>query len=202
LAVTYALAGRCANAGQVCFSPKRFIIHSKHYEAFREKLIDGLSKVKFGDPMNRDTRMGPLAREDLHDSLTNQLKSLPKSYKITWQRTDMTKPFFPITVIEGCDETWDEELFGPVFQLFRVENDEHAIKLANSGSYGLGGSVFSASRGEAVIDRIRCGLGFVNDVPKSEPPFPSGGVAKSGFGRESGVEGYRQFANIKTHWVN
>ena len=119
-AVLSALAGRCSNAGQVCFSPKRFIIHKNHYETFRTKLIEGLAKVKYGDPMNRDTRMGPLARGDLVDSLTNQLKSLPSSYKITWQRTEMAKPFFPITVIEGSDETWDEELFGPVFQLFRI----------------------------------------------------------------------------------
>lgn len=123
LAVTFALAGRCANAGQVCFSPKRFIIHKNHYETFRTKLIDALSKIKFGDPMLRDTKMGPLAREDLIDNLNNQLKNLPKSYKITWQRTDMARPFFPITVIEGSDETWDEELFGPVFQLFRIDND-------------------------------------------------------------------------------
>ena len=133
--------------------------------------------------MSRDTRMGPLARDDLHDNLTNQLKHLPKSYKIVFQRTEMKKPFFPITVIEGSDETWDEELFGPVFQLFRADSEAHAIKLANSGTYGLGGSVFSASRGEEVLDQIRCGIGFVNEIPKSETPFPSGGVARSGFGR-------------------
>lgn len=201
-AVTFALAGRCANAGQVCFSPKRFIIHKNHYEAFRKGLIEGLSKIPFGDPMLETTRMGPLARQDLADNLNQQLKSLPKSYKITWQRTEMKAPFFPITVIEGSDEPWDEELFGPVFQLFRIEDDAHAIRLANSGSYGLGGSVFSAARGEQVIDQVRCGLGFVNDIPKSEPPFPSGGVVRSGFGRECGSEGYKQFANIKTHWVS
>lgn len=202
LAVSEALRGRCSNAGQVCFSPKRFIVDKTHYEAFRTKLIDGLKLVKFGDPMNRENRMGPLARDDLHDNLNKQLAQLPKSYKIVFQRTEMQKPFFPITVIEGSDETWDEELFGPVYQLFRAEDEAHAIRLANSGSYGLGGSVFSATRGEEVIDQIRCGLGFVNEIPKSEPTFPSGGVARSGFGRECGTEGYRQFANIKAHYVN
>lgn len=95
----------------------------------------------------------------------------------------MKKPFFPITVIEGSDETWDEELFGPVFQLFRANNEAHAIKLANSGTFGLGGSVISASRGEQVLDQIRCGIGFVNGIPASDTTFPSGGVGKSGFGR-------------------
>jgi acyl-CoA reductase-like NAD-dependent aldehyde dehydrogenase len=79
----------------------------------------------------------------------------------------MKKPFFPITVIEGSNEVWDEELFGPVYKLYRADNEEHAIKLANGGTYGLGGSVFSASRGEEVLDQIRCGIGFVNEIPKS-----------------------------------
>ena len=73
--------------------------------------------------MKRETRMGPLAREDLWDNLNSQLQNLPKSYKIIFQRTEMKRPFFPITVIEGSDEVWDEELFGPVYQLFRAENE-------------------------------------------------------------------------------
>lgn len=108
LAVSEAVRGRCINAGQVCFSPKRFIIDTKHYQAFRTQLIEALLAVKFGDPMKRDTRMGPLARQDLWTNLHNQLQNLPKSYKIIFQRTEMQKPFFPITVIEGSDETFDE----------------------------------------------------------------------------------------------
>ena len=167
LAVSEAIRGRCINAGQVCFSPKRFIIEKSLYQEFKTELIEGLLAFKFGDPMARDTCMGPLARQDLWNNLDSQLKNLPESYKIILQRTEMQKPFFPITVIEGSDETWDQELFGPVFQLFRADNEQHAIKLAISGTYGLGGSVFSASRGEQVLDRIRCGIGFVNSIPKS-----------------------------------
>jgi len=115
----------------------------------------------------------------------------------------MEKPFFPITVIEGSDEPWDEELFGPCFQLFRAEDEEHALKLANMGNYGLGSSVWSQSaKGEEFSDKIRSGIGFVNSVPASDYSYPTGGVANSGFGRECGSEGYRQFANIKTHFVN
>lgn len=99
LAISEAIRSRCANAGQVCISPKRFIIHKKHYEKFRSELIEGLSKVQVGDPMDRATRMGPLAREDLHDTLTKQISNLPKSYKIIYQRQDMKKPLFPITII-------------------------------------------------------------------------------------------------------
>jgi acyl-CoA reductase-like NAD-dependent aldehyde dehydrogenase len=77
--------------------------------------------------MNRDTKMGPLARDDLYDNLTRQLEELPKSYSIYFQRAEMKRPFFPITVIEGSDEVWNEELFGPVFQLFKAEDEKHAI---------------------------------------------------------------------------
>ena len=92
--------------------------------------------------------MGPLAREDLYDILEQQLKALPKSSKIIFQREDMKKPLFPITVIERTNEVWDEELFGPVFQLFRADNFDEALEIANHGNYGLSSSVFSASRGE------------------------------------------------------
>ena len=203
LAVSEALRGKCANAGQICFSPKRFIIHHSLYDSFKARLIEGLEKVKFGDPMSRETKMGPIARDDLCDGLHKQLERMPASYSKVYQREDMKKPFFPITVIEGSDtEVWDEEIFGPVYQLFKAKDDQHAITLANTGTYGLGGSVFSAKRGEEVLDQIRCGLGFVNIIPTSDVSFPSGGVGRSGYGREGGNEGIRQFANIKTHFVN
>lgn len=133
--------------------------------------------------MDRETTMGPLAREDLVDGLHQQLTQMPKSYKIIYQRKGMTKPFFPLTVIEASDEVWDVECFGPVFKLFKAENEEHAIKLANSGTFGLGGSVLSANRGEHVLDEIRCGIGFVNGVPTTDPRYPTGGVWNSGYGR-------------------
>lgn len=98
-AVSHAVKGRCMNAGQVCISPKRMIIDKKHYNKFRSDLIDGLAHIKAGDPMDRTTQIGPLARDDLHENLERQLSHLPSSYKIVYQRTDMKKPFFPITVI-------------------------------------------------------------------------------------------------------
>ena len=96
----------------------------------------------------------------------------------------MKKPFFPITVIQSPNEEWDQELFGPCFQLFKVESEEEALKVANFGSYGLGSSVFSAERGEWFSDNIRSGIGFVNSVPVSDHIYPIGGVARSGFGRQ------------------
>ena len=99
LAISEAVKWRCVNAGQVCTAPKRFIIHKNHYDKFKEGLIDGLKKIKWGNPLDREIQMGPLAREDLYNNLEEQLKNLPESYKIIYQREDMKKPFFPITVI-------------------------------------------------------------------------------------------------------
>ena len=103
LALNEAVRGRCFNSGQVCISPKRFIIHKTHYENFRTGLIDKLTQVKVGDPMDRNNQMGPMAREDLYQNLLHQLENIPESYKIVYQRLDLKKPFFPITVIEGTD---------------------------------------------------------------------------------------------------
>lgn len=107
LAVENAVAGRCGNAGQICFSPKRFIIVKEHYEVFKKKLIEKLSIKKYGDPMDPTTEIGPLAREDLHLNLEEQISRIPKSWKITWMR-EVKKPFYPITLIEGTDEVFDE----------------------------------------------------------------------------------------------
>lgn len=85
-AVADGIRGRSSNCGQVCFSPKRFIIVKQHYESFKTKLIDGLSKLKYGDPINPDTQVGPLSRDDIYDNLADQLKHLPNSYKVTWQK--------------------------------------------------------------------------------------------------------------------
>lgn len=120
-----AVRGRCANAGQVCFSPKRYVLVGRTYEAFRTKLIENLKKVVVGDPMDEKTTMGPLARKDLNDILNHQIRDMPRSWKIFWQ-SEVKHPFFPITVIEGdYKHPYDVEMFGPVFQLFHVSGPEN-----------------------------------------------------------------------------
>ena len=174
---------RIWNAGQSCFAPKRLIIVKDHYDYFREKLIGNLEKIRYGDPMDTNTEIGPLAREDIYNDLQEHIKNMPSSWKVIWERQNVQRPFFPITVIEGTDEEYDHEMFGPVFSLFKAENEDHAIKLANAGNYGLAASVWSEKKGEEVIDKIRCGMSFVNECPTSELTFPCGGVGKSGYGK-------------------
>lgn len=202
LAVNDAYIGRSRNAGQICFSPKRFIVVEQLYESFKKKLIEKLAAAKYGDPSDPSVEIGPLARDDLYTNLESQLASLPKSWKLSWQREDIKRPFFPLTVYDASDEVFDEELFGPIFPLFKAKNEEHAVELANSGTYGLGASVYSKTRGEDVVERIRAGMGFVNTFTKSDYSFPTGGIGRSGYGRECGVEGARSFANVRVQYVN
>ena len=175
--------GRSRNAGQICFAPKRFIVAKEHYDSFKQKLIENLEKIKYGDPMDSNTEVGPLAREDIYNNLQEHIKSIPSSWKIVWKRENVERPFFPMTVIEGTDEEYNHEMFGPIFSLFKAENEDHAVKLANAGTYGLAASVWSEKKGEEVIDKIRCGMSFVNECPSSDTTFPTGGVGRSGFGR-------------------
>jgi succinate-semialdehyde dehydrogenase/glutarate-semialdehyde dehydrogenase len=103
LAAKDAVRGRCNNSGQVCFSPKRFIIVGKGYEIFKQKLIENLKKVVIGDPMDEKTQMGPLAKDSMLTGLETQLKRIPASWKVLY-KTDCKKPFFPVTVYEADPE--------------------------------------------------------------------------------------------------
>ena len=122
-AVSGAIKGRCANAGQVCFAPKRFICVGKAYEPFKAKLIEALRKVVVGDPLNEKTEMGPLCSTDAHKTLEKQLQSIPKSWKLLY-KADVPAPFFPIHAYECSNqEPFHEELFGPIFNLFKARDD-------------------------------------------------------------------------------
>jgi len=141
----------------------------KAYETFKQKLIESLKKVVIGDPMDEKTEMGPLARDDLWDGLAKQLKDIPKSWKVVY-KSDCKKPFFPITVYEGDpDNPYNEELFGPVFKLFKARDEKHAIEIANQGSYGFSASIYTKDRdrGEEILSEVRSGMNFINEVAKS-----------------------------------
>ncbi len=103
LAIKKAVEGRTRNCGQVCTAPKRFIIEDQLYDKFKDGILSELKKVKYGDPKDPETQLGPLAKESLYKILEDQIKEIPKSYKVIWRRDDVQKPFFPITVIEGSD---------------------------------------------------------------------------------------------------
>lgn len=114
----------------------------------------------------------------------------------------MRPPFFPLTLIETASQFFDEEMVGPVFQICRVETDEQAVKMANSSRFQMATSIFSSSRGKTLMDEFTSGQVYLNGVTSLTPALPYGGVGSSGHGRLGWSEGVRQFANIKTTYIN
>lgn len=204
--------GRMKNNAQACTNSKRFIIHEQVYDEFKEKVISLLDSFKVGDPSSEDTTLGPLAKESSVITLRNQVKDcLQKGGKIGYgdqdqldRDIDPSKGFFftPI-ILEDIPEdsvAFSEELFGPVFTFFKVKDDQEAIAVANSSKYGLGGAVHTTDleRGRKIALQVESGMVHVNGNSSKQGYCPFGGVKYSGYGREGGKEGCRQFVNIKT----
>ena len=208
LAVDLALKSRLTNAGQVCFSSKRFIIHERAYEHFRQELIHRLAKVQHGDPLNPDTQLGPLARNDLKDNLLVQMeRGMSDGGVVAFKKDIYVKDanFFGPVVMEVKRDNclFKEETFGPLFPLVKVKSEEEAIEIANDTPYGLGAVVVSRDlkNAEEVAEKIKAGMVFVNEVVKSDSRLPSGGIKLSGYGRECGRQGVKEFTNIKTTYI-
>ena len=204
-AVESAVPARFGNAGQVCISAKRFLVHTSLREAFVSRLIDGVKQIKLGDPMDPSTTMGPLARADIKAQISRQVtQSIDAGAQVLYQATDIpdTGFFYPPTVIECTDPNTSalcEETFGPVAVIQTFGDDDEALRLANNSKYGLGASVWSASpeRITFYTKGVDAGGVFINQIVKSQPELPFGGIKSSGYGRELGVEGLLAFCNIK-----
>jgi acyl-CoA reductase-like NAD-dependent aldehyde dehydrogenase len=165
--------------------------------------------LKVGDPMDRNCEVGPMAREDLLDSLDDQVRrsvDAGAQLRTGGQRLPGDGWFYAPTVLSGVEPgmaAFDEETFGPVAAVIRARDTAHAVELANRSSFGLGASVWTgdASRGEHLAAEIDSGNVFVNGIVKSDPRLPFGGVKHSGYGRELSEVGIREFVNIKTVWI-
>ena len=212
LASDLAISGRLANAGQVCFASKRFIIDETVYESFKEKLISKCEKMKIGDPFDADTKIGPLARGDLLEHIQQQVdKAVADGGELLYGGNRLEDEqmkngnYISPAVIEVDEENslTREETFGPVFTLIKSKGEEDSIRIANSSDYGLGGVVVTKDqqKGEKVAKRLESGMVFVNENTKSDSRLPSGGMKLSGFGRECGDYGVKEFSNIKTLWI-
>jgi len=212
LAVDMAVSTRLANGGQVCFSGKRFIIQSDVYEKFKTKLIQKVAAYKIGDPSNPQTQLGPLARADLVENISKQVQEgLSQGATLLYggekpEGEEYTNGnFYMPTICEVSEDNilFREETFGPVFALIKVEKDADIVRIANNTEYGLGCSIISRNtdKAEELGQKIESGSVFINDFVKSDSRSPSGGMKNSGYGRELGVFGMHEFANIKTVWV-
>lgn len=164
--------------------------------------------LRVGDPLAPDTDLGPLARPDLRDGLHLQVeRSVAAGARIATGGAPLEGPgaWYPPTVLLGVSPgmaAFDEETFGPVAAVTRARDARHAIELANASRYGLGASLWtSPGRGESLAGALEAGVVFVNAIVKSDPRLPFGGIKRSGYGRELGVIGLREFTNVKTVWV-
>jgi succinate-semialdehyde dehydrogenase/glutarate-semialdehyde dehydrogenase len=207
-AVTTAVKARVINNGQSCIAAKRFIVDSGIYESFEQRFVERMKALKVGDPMAAGTDVGPLAtekiREELHDQVQRAVQSGARLL-VGGRKIDGPGFFYEPTVLADVPRSspvFREEMFGPVAMLFRVNNVDEAIDVANDSPFGLGSSVWTRDDHERArfIDGIDAGQVFVNGMVASDPRLPFGGVKRSGYGRELGVWGIREFVNVKTVW--
>lgn len=204
--VPKAVAGRFLNTGQSCLCAKRFLVHESLVDEFGRHLAAAVEELVVGPPTEAATRIGPLARPDLADNLERQVNASVQAGAIVLtggMRLDRGPAWYAPTVLTNVDPDMPvmaEETFGPAAAVIAFGTDDEAVKLANATPYGLGASVWSADAQQAfeVGSRIRSGALFINAVTASDPRLPFGGVKQSGYGRELGAVGAREFTNIRT----
>ncbi|AEH37275.1 NAD-dependent succinate-semialdehyde dehydrogenase [Halopiger xanaduensis] len=207
--VETAAQARLINNGQSCIAAKRFIVVDEVYDEFVDRFIEEMDAQTVGDPMDEDTDIGPQAREDLMEELHDQVEETAEQggeIELGGEPMDREGAFYPPTVLTDVPENApadEEELFGPVATVFRVPDEEAAIEKANDTRFGLGASVWTEDleRGERVARQFESGMAFVNELVKSDPRLPFGGVKDSGYGRELSRHGIREFVNTKMIWV-
>jgi succinate-semialdehyde dehydrogenase / glutarate-semialdehyde dehydrogenase len=204
-----AAQARTINSGQSCIAAKRFIVEEAVAERFERAFTERMAGLKVGDPLDRSNDLGPLAREDLLEALHDQVRRTLKAgaeLRTGGRRLDRKGYFYAPTVLARVAPgmpAFEEETFGPVAAVIRARDAGHAIELANCSRYGLAASIWTAdvARGEALAAEIEAGVVFVNEVVKSDPRLPFGGVRRSGYGRELSEFGLREFVNIKSVWI-
>jgi len=208
-AVKTGVGARILNNGQSCINAKRFIIHRDVYAAFEERMVAAFEALRVGDPMEDDTEIGPLALRSVRDDVASQVeRSVAAGARRLTGGTKIEQPgwWFRPGVLGGIRENapaFHEEVFGPVALLFRVDDIDAAIALANRSRFGLGSSVWTADEREQrrFIDELEAGQTFVNAMVASDPRLPFGGVKHSGYGRELAAHGIRAFVNAKTVFI-
>lgn len=206
LAAKLCCASRLNNSGQSCIAAKRFIVIEEIREQFEQAVVKHMEAAKYGDPLDRNNTLGPLARGDLRDALHAQVTaSIEHGAKcLTGGKVpEMEGYFYPPTVLTGVTKgcpAYGEELFGPVASIISAVDENEAIRIANDTRFGLGSAIFSTNiqRAKSIAAKLEAGSCFINDFVKSDPRLPFGGIKSSGYGRELSEFGIREFVNIKT----
>src|SRR6266702_2264157 len=204
-----AVRARYQNTGQSCIAAKRFIVVESVADAFERKFVEAASKLRMGDPLDRETQVGPMARGDLREALEEQVQA---SLKMGARVALGGKPskgkgyFYEPSIVSGVTSEmplFREETFGPVAAVIRARDTEDAIEIANDSEFGLGGNLWTRNieRGRSLARHIESGGVFINGMTTSDPRLPFGGIKHSGYGRELSTFGIREFVNIQTVWI-
>lgn len=200
---------RTINAGQSCIAAKRIIVEAPVYDAFVEKLQQHLAELKMGDPAEESTQIGPIARADLREELHRQVSMTIEQggrCLLGGQMPEGPGYFYPVTLL--VDVTRDmqascEETFGPIAVVMKADSAKHALDIANDTSFGLAASIWTSdvTKAEQMSRDIEAGQVAINGIVKTDPRLPSGGIKRSGYGRELGPHGIIEFVNVQQVWV-
>jgi len=207
--VRTAIKARTINNGQSCIAAKRFLVADEVYDEFLRQFVERMRALKIGDPFDETTEIGPLATEHILQGVHEQVqKSIAAGAKLLTGGNRIHGPGFfyePTVLVDVPSDSpaYREEIFGPVASFFRVRDAADAIEIANDTSFGLGASAWTNDRAEQELfaSELETGMVFINAMVASDPRLPFGGVKGSGFGRELGVAGIREFTNAKTIWI-
>ena len=210
LAVKTCVQGRLFNNGETCVSAKRFIVTEANYDAFVSGFVDAMKAVKMGDPMKEDTQLGPVSSKDQFDTLCEQVaKSVEGGAELLCggKPQEGKGQYYPPTVLANCKPgtpAYDDELFGPVASIIKAKDDKDAMRIANDSRYGLGGGIFTKDEEKAIAlarDHFDTGMVRINSFGTADPNMPFGGVKNSGYGREHGGFGMKEFVNAKAIYL-
>lgn len=208
-AVEALVVSRIINAGQSCIAAKRLIVEASVYEVFIDKLKKRLASLKMGDPSLPETQVGPIARPDLREALHRQVASTIEQGAQCLLGGDMPEGpgyFYPVTLLTDVTPQMQascEETFGPIAVVMKAESVEEAMEIANDTIYGLAASIWTADLGLAkeLAAQIEAGQVAINGLVKTDPRLPSGGIKRSGYGRELGPHGIMEFVNVQQIWI-
>ena len=209
-ALTTAVKARTINSGQSCIAGKRFLVADQVYDRFLDQFVERMRALKVGDPFDEATEIGPLATEQILEDVHEQVqKSIAAGAKLLTGGNRIHGPgfFYEPTVLVDVPKdspAYREEVFGPVASVFRVRDAADAVELANDSTFGLGASAWTNDPAERELfaSELETGMVFINAMVASDPRLPFGGVKRSGFGRELGAAGIREFTNAKTIWIS
>lgn len=206
LAVKTCTRGRIYNNGETCVAAKRFIVVDAVYEEFKKGFVERMSNIKYGDPMDENSQLGPMARKDLREKIHDQVQeSIEKGAEVLCggELPDGDGYYYPSTVLGNVtpgQPAYDDELFGPVASLIKAKDQDDAMRIANDSRFGLGGGIFSKDEDKAIElaqNHFDTGMVFINSFGLAQVDMPFGGVKDSGFGREHGGFGIKEFVNAK-----